>query len=305
MKIAFLNKYQEKVNRGAETFVQEVSSRLKKNHQVEVISNINYFNLLKNKYDLIIPTNGRLQVVLVRLITWLRKEKMLVSGQSGIGFDDRLNLYCFPDIFVALSDFACRWAKKVNPFVSVIKIPNGVDPKVFKPEKVNHNQKTVLAVGAFTKEKRHDLTISAVAGLKDVKLIIAGSRGPLKSETEALGRKLLADRLEILSVSHQKMPEVYRRASAFCYPTVPWESFGIAMVEAMASDLPVVANNDPIRREIVGEAGLLVNPVDIKAYTAALAKALKTDWGSKPRHQAEKFNWDTIAEKYENILKSF
>ena len=46
MKIAILNKYQESVNRGAETFVRELSKRLQKNHQVDVISKIDYLKLL-------------------------------------------------------------------------------------------------------------------------------------------------------------------------------------------------------------------------------------------------------------------
>ena len=57
MKIAILNKYQDKVARGAETFVSELSKRLSKNHSVDVISNINYLKILNSKYDLIIPTN--------------------------------------------------------------------------------------------------------------------------------------------------------------------------------------------------------------------------------------------------------
>src|SRR6185369_2202145 len=83
MKIAFLNKYQGKVNRGAETFVSELSKRLSKAHQVDVISDINYLNLMKSKYDIIIPTNGRLQALIIRIICWLTGAKMIVSGQSG------------------------------------------------------------------------------------------------------------------------------------------------------------------------------------------------------------------------------
>jgi predicted type IV restriction endonuclease len=68
MRIAFLNKYQNKVARGAETFVFELSKRLSKNHEVDVISDINYLDLFRKKYDVIIPTNGRFQVVVVRFI---------------------------------------------------------------------------------------------------------------------------------------------------------------------------------------------------------------------------------------------
>lgn len=125
MKIAFLNKYQNSVNRGAETFVMELAKRFSKNHKVDVIANIKYFDIIKNKYDIVIPTNGRLQVIIVRLITWLIGSKMVISGQSGAGLDDRINLYTMPDVFVGLTKHQSDWAKKVNPFVRVEKIPNG------------------------------------------------------------------------------------------------------------------------------------------------------------------------------------
>lgn len=304
MKIAFLNKYQEKVNRGAETYVVELSKRLSNKHKVDVISSINYLTLFKKNYDLVIPTNGRLQVFLIRLITLLRGKKMIVSGQSGIGLDDRLNLYAFPDYFVALTNYAASWAKKINPFVKVVTIPNGVDLNEFKPTKNKKEGKikTVLAVGAFTKEKRHDLTIKAVARLKNVKLIIAGSGGNMEDEINKLGDKLLKDRIEIISVKHNKMPQIYQKADVFVYPTVPCESFGIAMVEAMASGLPVVVNNDPIRKEIVGDAGILVDPEDTDTYGKAIQESIEIDWKDIPRIQAEKFSWENIARKYEDVL---
>ena len=100
------------------------------------------------------------------------------------------------------------------------------------------------------------------------------------------------------------MSEVYRRANLLVFPTVPWESFGIVLIEAMASGLPVVATDDPIRREIVGDAGLFVDPTNIEEYAKAIEKALSTDWGDKPRKQAEKFSWDIIASSYEELFKN-
>ncbi len=131
MKIVFLNKHQESETRGVETFLVELASRLSSNNDIEIISKINYFKLLTKPFNLIVPTNGRGQVVLIRLISWLRGKKMLISGHSGIGLADRLNLYAFPNAFVALSTKAKDWAKKTNPFVQFEKIPNGIDIKKF------------------------------------------------------------------------------------------------------------------------------------------------------------------------------
>lgn len=301
MKIALINIYQNKVNRGAETYIRELSERFSKNHEVKVFTEIKPLYLMK--FDIVIPTNGRWQVLIVRIITWLSVSKMIVSGQSGIGLDDRINLYTFPDVFIPLSKYAATWAKKINPLVKVTHIPNGVDLKRFVPNK-NRPQNVVLGVGAFTKEKRHDLTIKAVSRLDNIKLIIAGGGGEVRAEIENLGLKLLGEnRFELISVQSEKMTEIYKKATIFAYPTVAWESFGIAMVEAMASGLPVVANDDPIRREIVGDAGIFVNPMDTNAYARALKKAMVTNWGDKPRRQAEKFSWDDIAKKYDLLFK--
>lgn len=309
MKIAILNKYQNKVFRGAETFVFELGKRLSKNHQVAIIANINYFDLLKEKYDIIIPTNGRCQVVITRIISWLTGAKMVVSGQSGMGWDDKVNLYSCPNAFVALSKKALAWAMEVNPKVKSLYIPNGVDLDKFKPSgkayKTGFKRPVVLCGGAFTSQKRMDLSIKAVAKLPEVSLLMVGGGGELKGELTRYGEKVLGtDRFKILTVPFDKMPEVYRAADVFTLPSRPSESFGNVLVEAMASGLPVVATKDPVRREIVGEAGILADPEDPYAYAKAIKFALQKKWGNAPRKQAEKFSWDSIAEKYDKLFQA-
>lgn len=340
MKIAFLNIYQNKVNRGSETFVQELSQRLSKNHTVKIISDykidwsrkdmsgtwqrrlfIDYWslliarftlsvipNLLKNKFDIVFPLNGGWQVAIVRIVTWLYRGKMLISGQSGMGWDDRNNLWSFPNTFVALSSKALTWVRKVNPFVKTIYIPNGVDLKkfIFKGEsfKVALKKPIVLAVGAFTEQKRLDLVIKAVSKIGNASLLIAGGGGELRDKIYDLGVKSLRDRFRVISVPFEKMPEIYRSADVFTLSSSSSEAFGNVLVEAMASGLPVVATNDPIRKEIVGDAGILINPTNIEQYTEALRKALEINWGNKPRKQAEKFDWDKIVKQYEELIGS-
>jgi glycosyltransferase involved in cell wall biosynthesis len=308
MKIAFLNKYQNKVFRGAETFVYELSKRLSKNHEVDVISDVSYWSLFKKKYDVIIPTNGRWQAVIVRKIAWLTGVKMIVSGQSGIGWDDRVNLYTFPNAFVALSSKALNWAKRVNPFAKSFYIPNGVDTDKFGPSGEKFQSKLkgpiVLAVGAFTEQKRMDLAIKAVAKMGSASLLMVGGGGDLKEKLNEEGKKLLGERFELISVPFEKMPEVYRAAGVFTLPSAPSEAFGNVLVEAMASGLPVIATDDPIRREIVGDAGIFIDPTNVDEYTKALEKALKTNWGERPRKQAEKFSWDEIVKKYDELFQT-
>lgn len=262
--------------------------------------------LVKERFDIVVPVNGGWQPALIRLITWLYGGKMIISGQSGIGWDDRNNLWCFPNIFVATSTFAKNWAKRANPFVKADYIPNGVDTRKFNPRGgslgIQLEKPRVLCVGALIPTKRIDLAIRAVAKIKGVSLLVVGD-GDLKEEIESLGRELLGDRFQLIKVSFEEMPEVYRTADIFTVPSESYYSFEIVLAEAMATNLPVVANDDPIRREIVGKAGILVDPTNSDEYAKALEKALDTEWGDRPRNQAKKFDWDIIAKKYEDLFK--
>ena len=137
--------------------------------------------------------------------------------------------------------------------------------------------------------------------LKKGSLVIVGD-GPLKNKLKLLGAKLLKKRFFLTKAKFDQMPRIYRAADLFTLPSPWFRAFEIVLVESMACGIPVVANDDPIRAEIVGEAGILVDPTNTEEYAAVLKKALEKDWGSKPRNQAKKFDWDKIAAKYEKLF---
>ena len=261
--------------------------------------------IIKEKFEMIVPLNSGWQPALIRIVTWLYGGKMIISGQSGIGWDDRNNLWCFPNYFVALSSYAKNWAKRVNPFVKTEYIPNGVDIQKFNQKgdklKIDLKKPIVLTVGALIPSKRIDLVMKAVSKLKNVRLLVVGD-GEQKDELNRIGEDLMKNRFQLIKLPFEQMPKAYRTANLYPLVSESYYSFEIVLTEAMATNLPVVADDDPIRREIVGDAGILVNPTDISVYARALEKSLKTNWGDKPCKQAEKFSWDNIAEKYEEIF---
>lgn len=335
MKIAFLNKTSGIIERGAENVVAELSKRLNQNHEVVVYADrskparrwpflwrffvdpngldILRFTLKKlpelwrEKFEIIIPTDGGWEPAFIRLLTWIRGGKMVIIGHSGPGWDDRNNLWSFPNVFVALSFQAKKWAGKANPFVRTVVIPNGIDLRRFKTEgekvKIALERPIILMVGAPEKGKRMDLAIKAVSRLAKGSLLILGG-GYEEQRIRKLGKRLLGKRFLMKQVDFVDIPKYYRSVDLFTLPSWKNEAFGIVYLEAMASNLPVVATNDELRREIVGEAGILVDPTDVEFYAKSLDKALKTDWGNKPRKQAEKFSWDKVVEKYERLFKS-
>lgn len=305
MKIAFLSYYSGKVNRGVETFVAELTKRLiTLGHEVTIYTSLSSFLRHANNPDVLFPTNGRLQVLLSKLWCLIHGKKLVISGQSGLGIDDRFNLWLFPDVFVALTNFQAQWAKAANPFAKIAVIPNGAEiPDKAKPRVADLPKPIILCVSALTKAKRPELAIQAVAKMKSGSLLLVGA-GERHQELEVLGQKLLPARFKIISVPYQEINSVYASADLFTFSSVPWESFGIVLVEAMAANLPVVCSDDPIRREIVGDAGIFVNPENTDEYAKALETALNKNWGDVPRRQAEKFSWDIVAHKYEDLFKS-
>lgn len=259
--------------------------------------------LKKEKFDVVIPWNNGWQAILVKLNS---VGKIIAVGQSGLGWDDRITLYTFPDRFVGFTDSQLKWAKKINPFVKAAKIPNGVANRFFENKDVLElkvERPIILTVSAYTSIKRLHLTIRAVAKMKKGTLVLVG-KGELEDSLKKLAEKLLPGRHVFLKIEYSDpdLHKVYKTADILTFPSVSWESFGIVMLEAMASGLAVVANDDPIRREIVGEAGLFVDPTDTEAYARTLNKALEINWGDKPQRQAQKFSWDKIAKQYEKLF---
>lgn len=319
MKIAFLSFYSGKVYRGVETYVSELSTRLRDiGHKVAVFEGGSSKALTIKEFtkevlrkidkdtDVLVTTNGGWQSVLCKLWSARHGKKLVIPGQSGPGLDDRINLWTFPDAFVGLTKYQCDWARKVNPFVHTTLIPNGVDTNVFKksgkPLKINLPHPIIMSAAALVPMKRLDLAIHAVSRLKSGSLLLVGM-GKQEGELKKLGEELLPGRFQIMSFSHTQMPQVYKGVELFTFPTSPWESFGIAMLEAMASGVPIVATDDPIRREVVGSAGFFVDPRNTDEYAKTLEKALSKEWGNTARKQAEKFSWDEIAKQYDQLFR--
>jgi len=268
-------------------------------------------DVVRKNYDWVIPVDGGWQTLILKLLRLIKlaKFKILISGQAGIGRDDLRNLKMNPDVFVALTRRAEEWANGVNSKIKVAYIPNGADLKKFnpktKPTTIDLEKPIIICVAGLNPYKRVDLTIEAVSKLKEGSLLLLGD-GPEKNRIDELGNKLLGDRRYLrTTVSYDDIDKYYASADLFTLVSESSEAFGSAYIEAMACGLPVVATDDQMRHEIVGDAGLFVDPTNIDKYAGTLEQALKTDWGDKPRQQAEKFSWDKIAKEYEMVMENF
>lgn len=282
-KISILSFDEDKNIRGAEIWTKNLQEKLKENYEIEISHN--FIKWIPANIN--IPINGRWQVLVCRILTWVFRKPMVVFGHSGLGADDKWNLLCSPNVFVAFSTYQKEWAEKFKlPWTKIVMIPHAVDTVRFTPAKTKPSRNIVLFVGANTQDKRIGLVKSAVDLIPDAKFMAVGKGNPVE-------------------VSFEKMPEIYKNAGVFCFVPNPWESFGLVFLEAMACNLPVVTTNDPIRREIVGDAGIFVdNPEDSDILAKAITEALEKKWGDKPRQQAENFSWGKIRIKYEDLFQN-
>ena len=310
MKIAFLSRYQNQEVRGVESFVTELSSRLSKNNTVKIFSGPdadNFSKVTSENFDIVYALNGRAQSLKFSLGRLFKNYKLVIGGHSGIGRDDIWNIVAArPDAFVALTRAEKVWAAKWAAGIPVVEIPNGIDLKKFNPAseklKIDLEPPVILSVGALVWYKHHEKVIEAVSSLKNCSLLIVGS-GELKESLEKLGKDKLGNRFKIISVDYSDIPKVYRAANVFTLPSWEREAFGLVYLEAMASGIPVVAPNDLSRKEIIGDGGLLVDVSDPMLYAKSLEHTLKTNFGKKPRQQAEKFSWEIISQKYQSLFE--
>lgn len=286
MTVAILCYFFGRRLRGAENWAQAVKDHTLSPVQVDIYggwTTLAFWRWWRS--DVIVPVDGRGQVGLCRILTWLAGKPMVVFGHSGPGADDKWNLLCCPDIFVVFSQSQRRWARRFKlPWTAVEVIPHAVDVSRFTPARRKPHRNVVLCVGArTTRHKRVELVESAVKQVASARLILVGEGNPLRA-------------------SAAEMPRLYRQADIFCLVPQPWEAFGLVFLEALACNLPVVTTDDPVRREIVGEAGVYIKePMSPAAVAAGIRSALTADWGNWPRRQAQKFAWEVIGPMYQKL----
>ncbi len=139
---------------------------------------------------------------------------------------------------------------------------------------------------------------------RDFKLVIVGdamhSTQAIKDTLALMKHKndvIFTGRLDI-----QELSGLMASAFALCF--VPFfEGFGIPIVEAMYSDIPVICSNRSSMPEVAGDAALLVNPESDDAIVSAMKKLVEdenlyADLVAKGRVQRQKFSWDKTAKNF-------
>jgi glycosyltransferase involved in cell wall biosynthesis len=152
----------------------------------------------------------------------------------------------------------------------------------------------VLWVGTLEPRKNLPRLLEAYSRLNtETELVLVGPRGWNQELDPPPGARLLG------FVPGDDLPPLYAGAAAFCFPSL-LEGFGMPVVDAMAQGTPVVTSSGTSTEELAGDAGLVVDPLDVDAIAGALDRVLRDPelgqrLGEAGRVRAATYTWERTA----------
>jgi 1,2-diacylglycerol 3-alpha-glucosyltransferase len=185
-----------------------------------------------------------------------------------------------------------EWEREKPPDQSVFMIPNFIDTARFAPGDAAAARAAlglppraliVLCCAAIRRyHKRIDYLLTEFAAVaaeagRELLLVIAGGRETDTDALIAMGQQLLGERVRFLvGLPRAAMPTLYQAADLFVLASL-WEMFGIVLIEAMASGLPLICHDTPAFRFVAGPAALYADLQPAGGLAGALRGALADD----------------------------
>lgn len=224
---------------------------------------------------------------------------------------------------IAVSRPAQQFANKYFPDDYAI-IPNGVDLEHFSPnmapiERFGDGKLNILFVGRLEKRKGLNYLLEAYSRVKkevpESRLIVVGPGTRLRNKYEkTIACEDIKDVVFVGQVNYDELPRYYKTADVFCAPATSRESFGIILLEAMATGKSIVATSIDGYASVLthGEEGLLAPPRDVDGLYRSLMTlltdpAMRHQMGEKGCLTATKYSWPRVAQQvfdyYQKTLK--
>ncbi|CCF83155.1 Glycosyltransferase [Nitrolancea hollandica Lb] len=231
----------------------------------------------------------------------------------------------FVDQVVTVSEASRRDIQRYYgmPASKIRVIPNGVSP-AFTPvpptavagvlRRYAVPQSYILTVGALQARKNLETLFAAYRVLRckglPHRLVVTGRKAWKAAGIFTSLQQLGLEEDVILTgyVADEDLPALYSGAAAFAFPSL-YEGFGLPPLEAMACGTPVVTSNRSSLPEVVGTAGLTVEPSDVRGFASALERlltdaALHEACRERGLARASRFTWDAAAAEYLDLYRS-
>jgi glycosyltransferase involved in cell wall biosynthesis len=195
----------------------------------------------------------------------------------------------------------------------------GEEERIRQRYKLGH-QPFILGLGTLQPRKNYSRLILAFAKIADVSqrlgrrpiihnLVIVGKKGWMYDNIIADAARLgIRTRIVFPGyVDDEDLPALYRAADLFVFPSL-YEGFGLPPLEAMACGTPVVTSNVSSLPEVVGDAGLTVDPTDVNALANAMSRALqdselREQMTARGLARASQFTWLRAARELREVYQ--
>jgi alpha-1,3-rhamnosyl/mannosyltransferase len=184
-------------------------------------------------------------------------------------------------------------------------LPGGIDgPFVLHVGDLHERRNLPVVLDAVLEARRQFGALPALS------LVLAGVDRGVGDALSAIAARAGAPEalVRLGPVEEGQLRTLYRCASALVYPSM-YEGFGLPVLEAMACGTPVIASNAASIPEVLGDAGLLLAPHDIPAWTHAIGRIVndeheRTRLGAAGRARAAAFTWARTARMTLDVYNS-
>lgn len=171
-------------------------------------------------------------------------------------------------------------------------------------------ERYIVNVGTIEERKNVLLAVKALRMLpEDISLVIVGKATSYTEKVKAYIREnALESRVKILhNVPNEDLPAIYQMAEACVYPS-RYEGFGVPVIEAIQSGLPVVACTGSCLEEAGGNGTIYVDSDDVYAMADAIKQVVKGAPGREERIAASRqyitrFEGNNVAQQVMNVYR--
>ncbi len=173
-------------------------------------------------------------------------------------------------------------------------IYNGVSTEFYPlaSEGATANRPYLLFIGSRAYYKNFHFAIDLLQRLREFDFYLVGS-ALSPQEISLLNQKLSGRWKMFTNIDNPQLNRLYNAAYALIYPS-SYEGFGIPLLEVMKTGTPFVALNKSSIPEVAGNAGILVDELDLDAFEAAIRRIQgnETSLSALGQQQADKFSWE-------------